>query len=271
MTTNIVPDTRTEAEHRYDETRLSPAPAGRSPLFNDLKAWIDTNTAEPVEADPIAALKAEIVATADYQVKRRLIFRLFDLIFQTTQPCERSEVLCDIPIGEIDGCAVRAKYMDAEFEYGLSEAKIVWNGIEIRTDGHSYLGLPMSGGFSGEMTPAEWLAINTLAQNDICQRLMALARCYSHLSDTAQPAASVVPITVEVWGEEGRTYTDYAAGDGLSKVVIGTYSKDKPGVELIIGGSAINERLDEVITLADARQLRDNLSALLADPRLQVG
>lgn len=63
---------------------------------------------------------------------------------------------------------------------------------------------------------------------------------------------------------------DYATGEGLTKVLIGTHPGDKAGIELIIGGTPINERLCEVITLADVRRLRDNLSALLADARLQA-
>jgi hypothetical protein len=63
--------------------------------------------------------------------------------------------------------------------------------------------------------------------------------------------------------------TDYVVGDGLTKVVIGQHAGDKSGVELIIGGSCINEHLDEVITLADVRELRDNLTVLLNDLRLR--
>ena len=40
--------------------------------------------------------------------------------------------------------------------------------------------------------------------------------------------------------------------------------------ELIIGGTCINEYLREVITLADVRTLRDNLTVLLDDPRVQA-
>ena len=36
----------------------------------------------------------------------------------------------------------------------------------------------------------------------------------------------------------------------------------------MIGGWPINEHLDEVLTLDDVRQLRDNLTALLNDARL---
>ncbi len=80
-----------------------------------------------------------------------------------------------------------------------------------------------------------------------------------------QPAPAV---HVEQWQSEGTEYVDFTAGDELTKVLIGTYGCDKPGIELVIGGTGINERVDKVITLADVRQLRDNLTAILGDPRL---
>lgn len=81
----------------------------------------------------------------------------------------------------------------------------------------------------------------------------------------AQPA-----ITAETWqSEAGEPYTDFTIGDGLTRVLIGTYN-DKPGIELVIGGACINTYLHEVITLADVRQLRDNLTALLEDTQLQA-
>ncbi len=63
-------------------------------------------------------------------------------------------------------------------------------------------------------------------------------------------------------------YYDYAVGEGLTKVLIGISTEGKPGLELIIGGSQINTFLDQALTLDDIRELRDNLSALLDDPRL---
>ena len=62
---------------------------------------------------------------------------------------------------------------------------------------------------------------------------------------------------------------DYTIGEGLTKVLIGVGGGVREGIELIIGGSALNQRLSEVITLADVRRLRDNLSALLTNPRVQ--
>lgn len=87
------------------------------------------------------------------------------------------------------------------------------------------------------------------------------------VQDTAQESAPAPAPTVEVktWqGEAGTTYTDLIAGAGLTRVLVGSYGGDKPGVELVIGGACVNERLNQVLTLADVRQLRDNLNVLLA-------
>lgn len=68
---------------------------------------------------------------------------------------------------------------------------------------------------------------------------------------------------------EDDCWTNFEAGDGLTKVLVSPREwQNAIGVFLIIGGHSINDYLDEVITLADLRQLRDNLTALLADERL---
>ena len=89
-------------------------------------------------------------------------------------------------------------------------------------------------------------------------------------AEAPEPAPEVSPaVTVTTWqGEIGTPYTDFSVGTGLTGVMIGNYGSDKDGVELVVGGRPINEHLDEVLTLADIRQLRDNLTALLNDPRL---
>lgn len=82
---------------------------------------------------------------------------------------------------------------------------------------------------------------------------------------TAEPAA----VELEQWQSEEHAYIDFTIGDGLTKVLIGTYDgSSKDGVELKIGGKSMNIYNDQIITLADVRQLRDNLTALLSDPRL---
>lgn len=81
--------------------------------------------------------------------------------------------------------------------------------------------------------------------------------------------APLPTVTVTPWqGEAGAAYTDFTVGNGLTKVLLGTHSSDKSGVELVVGGACINERSDEVLTLDDVRQLRDNLTALLHDTRV---
>ena len=206
MTTNeYTTDTRTEAERRYDATRLRPSLA-----------------AEPDSGE-----------------------------------------LTGVYLGTIDGCPVLADYMGETGE--LAAAAMTWNGLRLASDGRSYLSVPMSGCFAGDMRPAEWLALKQLAQTTIAEQLIALARCYPHRDAIS---ATVPTITVETWSSEAHTYTDYQAGSGLTGVMIGTYDNDKPGVELIIGGKPINEMIDQVMTLADVRQLRDNLTALLNDARL---
>ncbi len=82
------------------------------------------------------------------------------------------------------------------------------------------------------------------------------------------PAAELPEVEVLAWESEDHHYTDYYVGIGPVRTVIGTYDGDKAGIELIIGGVALNTGLEEIITLADVRQLRDNLTALLSDARL---
>jgi len=66
----------------------------------------------------------------------------------------------------------------------------------------------------------------------------------------------------------GSTWATFTTGEGLTKVYVSADDHEWPGVHLIIGGSSINDGIDEIIALADLRQLRDNLTALLADERL---
>lgn len=89
--------------------------------------------------------------------------------------------------------------------------------------------------------------------------------------DAAQDATQAPTVAAEIWQDEtGTTYTDYMAGEGLTRVLVGSYGGDKAGVELSIGGHSLNEGLAQVITLADVRQLRDNLGAILCDARVQA-
>lgn len=77
------------------------------------------------------------------------------------------------------------------------------------------------------------------------------------------------PIRVEKWVGEESTWLDFKIGEGtpapiLAGVGVGS---NKPGLDLIICGSSLNEGLDEVWTLDDLRWLRDGLDALLRDER----
>ena len=83
------------------------------------------------------------------------------------------------------------------------------------------------------------------------------------------PMPSLPTVTTNTWqGETGTSYTDFSVGSELTGVMVGTLADGKDGIDLVIGGRDINPHLDEVLTLDDVRQLRDNLTALLNDPRL---
>ena len=88
---------------------------------------------------------------------------------------------------------------------------------------------------------------------------------------TSTPAAAPVPaVEVKAWqSDDGVSYSDLVAGEGLTQVTIGNRAPREPGIELLIGSRAINERTQDVLTIDDVRELRDNLTALLADPRMQ--
>ena len=99
-------------------------------------------------------------------------------------------------------------------------------------------------------------------------RLSPLDQADTLLRAVLAPPAALPHVEELTWESEGKRYTDYYTGIGPVRAVIGTYDGDKRGIELIIGGIALNQGLEEIITLADVRQLRDNLDALLRDARL---
>lgn len=101
-------------------------------------------------------------------------------------------------------------------------------------------------------------------------RLSPLDQADTLLRAVLAPPAELPHVEALTWESEGKRYTDYYTGIGLVRTVIGICGSDKAGLELIVGGRPINEHLDEVLTLADVRQLRDNLTALLEDTRLQA-
>ena len=133
--------------------------------------------------------------------------------------------------------------------------------------------------FSNSNGPYDWPCVYMFKRDGVdlelvLRALPALQALASDARVQARRAGAPLPaeppaVTVTTWqGEAGTTYADFSAGDGLTKALIGTHGGTKDGIELIIGGWPINEHLDEVLTLDDVRQLRDNLTALLNDARL---
>jgi len=121
----------------------------------------------------------------------------------------------------------------------------------------------MSGGNTKRLFPAI-LRASLLASGGAAAALAEKIDAVLGAAPLAAPA-----IQAEQWqSEDGTVYTDFVIGDGLTKVLIGTHGGQKSGVELIIGKSPLNERVEEVMTLDDVRQLRDNLTALLNDAGL---
>ena len=126
-------------------------------------------------------------------------------------------------------------------------------------------------GYASNYSDAETLC-DTTYREQLEAGLFATAAALdagSSIEEIAVDVESTPAVIVTTWqGEVGTPYTDFHAGAGLTGVMIGNYGSDKDGIELVIGGYPINEHLDEVLTLADERQLRDNLDALLSDARL---
>jgi hypothetical protein len=73
----------------------------------------------------------------------------------------------------------------------------------------------------------------------------------------------------ETWqggAASAHTWQNYIIGE---RITVGLLpSVIKPGIELTIAGNPINQELIDIWTLDDLRQLRDDLSDLLADERL---
>lgn len=281
---NTTIDTRTEAERRYDAERDG------SLYLRPVAAEI---AADHAVADPIAALRAQIDATEDYETRRRLIFRLFDTIIATdTAPAggESDTLAGYLP----DGTPIHGEYLigvEPKARWGV--VAVDYPGWRITMDHDGYFTIANDAG-GGETLCDEWhmrdlptrrAAVSHLLLSDTLERLHAAAVAWER-GDMPTPAAPVAsPMQAEHQIEVAYAYrapdgdlvdepigpiacTDFTLGDGLTKVLIGDYSGDKPGIELVIGGTCINDRIEQVITLADVRQLRDNLTALLSDPRV---
>lgn len=92
------------------------------------------------------------------------------------------------------------------------------------------------------------------------------------LDDQAAPAAPALPSVHIRYTEDtdGSSWPVFTIGEGLIRVQI-CPEDQRDGVYLNIGHVGINDQLEDVITLADVARLRDNLTALLNDPRLGGG
>lgn len=208
-------DTRTDAERRYDATRLSP---------------LD-------QADTLIRAVLAPAATVDveylYYDERRALRELTE---EACGPLAFTTYICG---------------------HGREQA-----GITFQMDGTAG---PVSSLFNRDPHPLA----TVLAAVANLQTLLADPRVHAALHGATPPATPA--ITVTTWqSEDGVSFTDFHTGAGLTRASIGTYGDDKPGLELVVGGNGINEMIDEVLTLADVRQLRDNLTALLEDTRLQA-
>jgi hypothetical protein len=92
------------------------------------------------------------------------------------------------PLGTIDGLAVEGSYHETD----LFSAHLEWHGLKISTDGEHYLNLDigdMTIGSAaesvGDMSLGEWVHIRSLAQTDVVERLIVLAKVHT----TATPPA----------------------------------------------------------------------------------
>jgi hypothetical protein len=125
---------------------------------------------------------------ADQYERARAYAMAQDAAQPTPAPEERYP---DITIGTIDGCAVIGHYSD-ETPYELYCASITWNGLHFSTDGTDYINLDLGNaleggvglaaenlqelGGCGDMHLHEWGKVKELAQSDVMEQLIALAK-----------------------------------------------------------------------------------------------
>lgn len=235
-------DTRTPAEIAYDRLK-------------DGSAYVQPGLPPEVASGEMTLL--------------RYVARTIDQAMHTTDDAPAAGSRDDVLIGHIDGCPVLAHYItdvNDPDDDSLAWATVVWNGIEISTDGRSYLNLPMTGGMGGDMEPSEWLGIKQLAQTDVCERLMAIARCYPRYRDTLTPLATLAPL-VRIEPFICDDELDPRRGQEL-------------GVSFECGGSWIYfphddarpgiRAFDTDIPTEHVDRHLDELTALLCDPRVQT-
>ncbi len=166
-------DNRSAAEKRYDATALStrtPAQPERSPLFHELKDWIDSHFDEEEQAESTAT-----------DPMTKILEWIEDESLSAPQPTDGHH---DIPIGTIDGAPVLGSYMENGKLYA---AKVLWQGQQISTDGDTYLnlGLDSEHGCVGDMSLLEWGMSKALAQAGIVEQLIEMARQHATIQIAA--------------------------------------------------------------------------------------
>ena len=86
-----------------------------------------------------------------------------------------------VPIGTIEGQEVTAERVDE----GLTVYAVRWGGLELFTDGTEFVNIqPVTGGCEGDMTLEQWVTIKALAQTDVIEQLLELARAHARLADS---------------------------------------------------------------------------------------
>lgn len=88
-----------------------------------------------------------------------------------------------VPIGEIAGEIVTGDY-GGDDGRDLFGANLHWNGLNLRTDGVGFLelGTGEACDFFNQMTIQEWGRVRELAQTDVIEQLIALARAKARLA-----------------------------------------------------------------------------------------
>lgn len=140
-----------------------------------------------IEADRVLAehyTLAEIAQEPDMQAKfsalsargQRFVDMVIPLIDSLPIADARAALVAlGVPIGEIAGETVYADYSEDGELFG---ADLEWNGLNLRTDGYTYLrlGVGEECEFYGDMTLPEWGKVRELASTTVVEQLIALAR-----------------------------------------------------------------------------------------------
>lgn len=283
-------DTRTEAEKRYDAERDG------------------TLYTTPVNPEPahLLALRAQIDAETDPDMRKRLICRMVDQVLGLTDDAPEADGLPaevasgemsllqyaarwidqhlptpqpteDVLIGHIDGCPVLASYSDETGK--LYAAELTWHDLKVSTDGRSYINLPSSDddpncGCVGDVSLMDWQRIRALIQSGVIDQLVALAQ--AHQTYPPPAATSKVRVTHN-WhdtDEDGDLCNEPRGPLAYTNFLCG--SKEDDSICEISFPVAKHERpavymfgRDELDLNVVERTL-DSLLTLLADPCVQA-